>query len=156
MSDGKPILRNNIEPVQQPTLSSCVHTCLSMVTGIDVKEVMALLPQPCGPTEFIPWLTRKGVHVERTYRMFYDELYLVDTASLSSTGTLHFIVMDARNCDRVEDVRLYDPLEGKKVFTGLVYEDMPHHKRNGLDALDCYSTLFRLVDCNVSVELGKL
>lgn len=110
------MLVENIELITQPTQSSCVHACLSMVTGIPVQIILEQLSEPNPPNAYIPWLVRNNILPTFERNFLFGNLCLVDIASLNYLGTLHMVVVDAR-CDKQEDIKVFDPQEGNdKVY----------------------------------------
>lgn len=104
---------------QQPTGTSCVHTCLSMLTGIPVEKIIEEMG-PEGQT-FIAetnFLLRHGYF---PVRLMNDPiigwgfprtgLYLLTVASLNTVGAQHRILVEVDN--NYNEI-VYDPNEGKE------------------------------------------
>ena len=139
------MLVENIELVTQPTQSSCVHACLSMVTGIPVQIILEQLSEPNPPNEYIPWLVRNNILPTFERNFLFGNLYLVDIASLNYLGTLHMVVVDVR-CDKQEDIKVFDPQEGN---------DKVYLERGSLLEMGNWATCVRLLDCGGSFEVGE-
>lgn len=113
-----------IKLVQQPTPDSCTSACLSMLTSVDVNEVVSLFHSDwkslrSNPSEF---LSNHGIRhsVNKdvfSHKVKWGYIYLLTVPSLNIEGGLHHIVLDLTG----EFEIVLDPnsgKEGKKYYTG--------------------------------------
>lgn len=124
-----------IKLVKQPTPWSCAHSCLAMVTGVPVQEIIDefVLERGLTTTETLRWLVRHDImpvpdvaavgHFLRS-----GGTYLVTVPSLNFPATLHMIVIRA-NSDGFE---IYDPSSKK------TYDEM----------MGCYTNVTWLMSCS--------
>ena len=110
------MLGHRIIETQQPTDHSCVHACISMVTGVPVEDIideysledegMAL------DQEHVVVDTLGYFHI--TYHapvVLQGRVFLVTVPSMNIVGNFHRIVIDARVPD---NPHVYDPNKGRK------------------------------------------
>ena len=105
-----------LEHVQQPTAKTCVHACLSMVTGEPVASLINRFgDRGLSVEEEITVLTEYGIFpqaVPFTFSWIVDGVYMLTVPSLNLEGTNHCIIAYA---DRDEEkFILLDPNEGKE------------------------------------------
>lgn len=89
-----------ITPTQQPTPRTCAHTCLAMVTGANVDDLIARFgDRPLGFSEEASVLIEHGIFpVKATgnhHEFAIEGVYLVSTPSLNLPGKLHMVVVEA-------------------------------------------------------------
>ncbi|MBU1477471.1 MAG: hypothetical protein KJ856_05895 [Gammaproteobacteria bacterium] len=120
----------SISFVQQPTLDTCTSACLSMITGVDVNDVIRDFHDDwkslkSNPSEF---LSHRGIRHVVNKDVFsrilnYGFAYLLTVPSLNLEGGLHHIILDLS--DALEKV--YDPnqgKEGKRYYVGWSMENV--------------------------------
>jgi hypothetical protein len=101
--------------VQQPTPHSCVHACLSMITGIPVESLIERFGD-----NGLNWAQEVTVLVENKiwphrnidagpHPFPLEGVYLATVPSLNIAGRSHRVVIDARS----EGYTLYDPNKGR-------------------------------------------
>lgn len=147
-----------VEHMQQPSATSCVHTCLSMVTGIPVEQYITRFGddgQGLGNKEETVALVEAKVfpiavpHVA-PHPFPMPGVYLVSVPSLNIPGKLHRVVVEAD----ADGYTVFDPNEGK--------EGKKAHPRDGMASGDvpyadvtflCMSTLRKMR--NTVAEAGK-
>lgn len=104
------MIPKQIELVRQPTPSSCSHACVAMVTGLDVNDVRAALPEPAGPDHYVQFLCRQQIHVgSPAEKLHYGSVYLLTMASKNLLGKMHLVVLDLRD---EQAPKLFDPVDG--------------------------------------------
>lgn len=138
-------LVRNIKHQSQPAQHECVHTCLSMVTGIPLDAVRRELPERgLDDCDVFPWLVRHRILPVKEHRWIGNGLYLCSMASLNYPAKLHMVVVDMRE----REIVIYDPQEG----TGYNFI-----ARDGWRDLNSYIQMTRLVDCGgPTVGAGEL
>lgn len=100
-----------IKFVQQPELFMCGHACLSMVSGIDIKEIVEFTGRvPLSKEALTYTMFHFGIHHnwQSVSRLFNDRLYIVTVPSLNCIGGMHYIVV---NCVGGK-LYILDPIEG--------------------------------------------
>lgn len=141
------MIEKNIELVNQINDSTCVHACLSMITGIDIEKIIDELPQPCGPSQYLPWLVLYNVLPIQEHRLFYGALSLVTIPSRNKRGFFHVILVDLRFDDAAV---VYDPQQGRTV------DGVDREHVTDMDDLHSLCAPVRLIDCDVPVEPGEV
>lgn len=116
-------IKDRIAHKTQPTVMSCIPTCLAMLLGKDPKEVdHEFSPSYIrGYIDVASYLYRYGVlalpHVTAgIHQILKGRLYLATVPSLQTPGLFHQIIIDAR----FDSVIVYDPvkgLEGKQYYS---------------------------------------
>lgn len=106
-----------IELVNQPTGDSCTSACLSMLTGIDVNQVVEQFHKDwqtnqSDPSEF---LSKHGIRSYAHNKVFdhrldWGTIYLATVPSLNIEGGLHHILIDLSG----DKIRVLDPNNGKE------------------------------------------
>lgn len=110
----RPLIK--VQPVQQPTANSCVHACLSMVTGVPVEDLIKRFgDRGLGDMEEATVLTEHGIlPVEQSGigrdRFDVSGVYLVTVPSLNYPGKNHRTVWAT---DGDEKFVLHDPNAGR-------------------------------------------
>lgn len=126
-----------VRHVQQPTAHTCVHACLSMVTGIPVQDLIARFGD-VGMTDEdkATVLCEEGILPVDVPNMGgamhplpYAGTYMLSVPSLNIQGRGHSIVC---TLDAEGDWALYDPnegREGKQFYTrhGLMAGEVKHY-----------------------------
>lgn len=113
-----------IKLVQQPTADTCTSACLSMITSIDINEIINDFHEEwknykTNPSKFlshqcIGHVVNKDVF---NHTLEWDSIYLLTVASLNIDGGLHHIVLDLTG----EIEMVFDPnngKQGKKYYIG--------------------------------------
>lgn len=113
-----------IKLVQQPTPDSCTSACLSMLTNVDVNDVVSSFHNDwkslkSNPSEF---LSHNGIRhsVNKdvfSHKVNWGNVYLLTVPSLNIEGGLHHILLDLTG----DFESVLDPnngKEGKKYYTG--------------------------------------
>lgn len=104
----------------QPTPYACVHTCIAMLAGVPVAQVMERFPGD-------------GMDMRETYaaleamklnwnalvfgRLVVDAVYLASVPSLNFEGGSHAVILDSRS----GEIEVLDPnkgREGKRYYVG--------------------------------------
>jgi hypothetical protein len=114
-TDGGEVIPMRIKQQQQPTGNTCTATCLAMITGIPVLDVIeefhhGYVKWKVQPTDY---LTEKNVPFKilpSMDRPQMGKLYLGTVPSLNLEAILHHVLIDLRDNDCV----VYDPNKGKK------------------------------------------
>lgn len=119
-----------IKFVQQPTLDTCTSACLSMITGIDVNEVIRDFHDEwknhkTNPSEY---LSHKSIqHVVNkdvfNHTLEFGFAYLLTVPSLNIDGGLHHIILDLSG----DLEKVYDPnkgRDGKRYYVGWSSENI--------------------------------
>lgn len=127
-----------ITQVVQPTWNSCTSTCLAMITGRDVWEVIEDFHEDymAGIQTEKEWLRKQGYIVEEDVYIEPDSgIYMLQVPSINLKTLWHSIVLDSRFTYN-EWHKVFDPnngKEGKCYYDGLAclyydeddVEDMP-------------------------------
>lgn len=100
--------------VQQPTPRTCVHACLSMVTGVPVESLI----ERFGDTGLlfeceVVVLIENGIFPDTRYHsapVYEQGFYLVTAPSLNRAGELHRVVVEVNKDD---DFIVHDPNTGR-------------------------------------------
>lgn len=106
----------------QPNDRTCVHTCLSMITGVPIEKLVDRFgDNPLGFDEAATVLVEHGIFPTNTtgcpHQFLFPGFYLVACASKNFLGLTHQIIVKADEDGYV----VYDPQqgrEGKEVWTG--------------------------------------
>lgn len=116
-------INDPIKHKTQPTMMSCIATCLAMLLDKDPKEVDEefSLEYIRGHIDVASYLYRQGIfaqpHVTAgIHQIRPGRLYLATVPSLQIPGLFHQIIIDAR----FDNVTVYDPckgLEGKQYYS---------------------------------------
>lgn len=115
-----------VTPLTQPTAVTCVHTCLAMVTGCSIDDLIERFgDQPLGPEVEELVLVEHRIFPRSTTgnrHMFPAKgTYLVTVPSLNLPGRLHLIVLESTHDEHDQPLyRIHDPnagREGVKVYT---------------------------------------
>lgn len=136
------MLVKTIQHVTQPTANSCVPTCISMVTGVSLDEILKLTSSENSfnygwtPDQEMAILVKLGVYPERSTHVNYDSIYLVTVPSINIARHNHRIVLDLR--DESERI-VYDPNENRE---GKLFYDDSIFKSGDFG----YSNITRLID----------
>lgn len=106
----------DIKLVQQPTADTCTSACISMITGIDISDVINDFHEEwkshkTNPSEF---LSHQGIsHIVNkdvfNHTLEWGCIYLLTVASLNIDGGLHHIILDLTG----EKEGVFDPNNGK-------------------------------------------
>lgn len=105
-----------VKHVTQPTRYSCVHACLSMVTGVPVMELIERLGEGgLGSDDEAMILTENGILPIclpdfTPHLMPYVGTYFATVPSINLEGTNHLVVVSLEDDKWV----LYDPNEGRE------------------------------------------
>jgi len=107
-----------IQHVQQPTSKTCVHACLSMVTGVPVEDLVARFKDR-GLTTMDDYvvLTELGIlpvpidKIMETLFPYYG-VYFVSVPSANHHRKTHAMVLELTRDD--DAFVLYDPNEGRE------------------------------------------
>ena len=107
----------------QPTIMSCVPTCLAMLLDKDPKEVDDEFSSAYirGHIDIASYLYQRGIFAQPhitagIHQIRHGRLYLATVPSLQQPGLFHQIIIDAR----FDGVTVYDPvkgLEGKQYYS---------------------------------------
>ena len=101
--------------VQQPTPHSCVHACLSMITGIPIESLIDRFgDHGLSMDEEVTVLVENKLWPYRNtecgpHPFPLEGVYLVTVPSLNLEGKLHRVVVDART----EGYTVFDPNTGR-------------------------------------------
>ena len=104
---------HGIVPQLQPTDRTCVHTCLAMVLGVPVQQVIDRYGgQPMSDQRLMAALTEHGVEFDRLVfgNLFWPGWYLAGVPSLNVEGGTHAILIHAH---RKKGVTVLDPSQLK-------------------------------------------
>ena len=101
--------------VQQPSDVTCVHSCLSMITGIPVPDLVERFGnRGLAVDSKFTVLVEHGIWpVNTTFQPHpFDTcgVYIVGTCSLNRPGDMHCVVIEASE----DGYRVYDPNEGRE------------------------------------------
>jgi len=105
-----------INHLQQPTGDTCESTCIAMVTGIPLDQVVKEFHDHycTGKLEPAKYLMRFKIHPRlcKTTERYpqWDKVYIVTVPSLNTKGLNHSIVWDLRD----DETPIYDPCKGRK------------------------------------------
>lgn len=104
-----------IKHVQQPTPVTCVHACLSMVTGVPVDSLIERFGNQAlaFDAEATVLVEHRIFPIKTTgdHRTFpFTGLYLVSAPSLNLPGQLHMVAVEATEYE----LKVYDPNTGRK------------------------------------------
>ena len=106
-----------IKLVQQPTADTCTSACLSMITGINVNDVIndfhkKWKDQESNPSEFLSHEYVKHVVNKNVFdhHLEWGFVYLLTVPSLNIDGGLHHIIADLSGDLEV----IFDPNQGKE------------------------------------------
>jgi len=104
-----------VKHVQQPSAVSCVHACLSMVTGIPVSELIDRFGNHgLGLDVEATVLTEMGIYPTKISTGIESQIgvgvYFMDVPSLNLTGKMHLCVMVYDGHEMI----IYDPNEGRE------------------------------------------
>lgn len=107
------MLAKKIKHIQQPSLLSCMATCMAMVTGLDINEVLKYVRVPCHVEELAVFLTHHQIWCKELEagEDYSHGLFIVIVSSLNHPGGAHAVVVDYRD---MKYPKLYDPNKGKK------------------------------------------
>ncbi len=128
-----------VTPLQQPTPVTCAHTCLAMVTGESVHDLIERFGN-CGISfaEQATVLVEHGIFPVKTtgdnHQFSEAGVYLVSTPSLNLPGRLHMVVVEANSDGYVvhdpntgrEGVKAYSPdavMTGELCRSAVIYLD---------------------------------
>ena len=127
----------------QPTPITCVSTCMSMILGVPVEEVINEFHEKyyteCSIT-CAKYLQSKGLTVERMYADFspknidYNTVYGLIVPSLNIEGGTHMVLMEV---DSEGNWCIYDPnykKESKKYYIPVKYEDNDNNLEVGINS----------------------
>lgn len=109
-----------VTPLRQPNGTTCVHTCISMVTGLSFFSLMERLGDKDGiPFEaVIPVLVEQKIYPIKTtgdrHPFFEPGVYIAGVVSLNSTGRTHCVVIEAST----SGYKVHDPNKGRD---GMLY-----------------------------------
>lgn len=99
--------------VQQPTATTCVHACLSMVTGVPVDDLVTRFSgNGLSFHEEFTALVEHGIWPDVITRIDHnqqDGFWFVSAPSLNLPGRLHRIVVEQRDGDFI----VHDPNSGR-------------------------------------------
>ena len=100
---------------QQPTPRTCAHTCLSMVTGVPVEDLIERFgDRGLAFPEEACVLIENGIFPVNTtgshHEFALEGVYLVSTPSLNLPGKLHMVVVEAS----ADGYVVYDPNTGRE------------------------------------------
>ena len=105
-----------VEHVQQPSSVTCVHSCVSMITGIPVEDYVKRFGDhalSCHE-EYTALIETKifpiAVADSSPHPFPVHGVYLISTPSLNIAGSLHRVVVETSE----GDYKVYDPNEGKE------------------------------------------
>ena len=107
-----------IKHQQQPTDGSCVHTCLAMLAGIPVDDVVAKFPwEPLGNRVFDAAINALGYRAEQT-RFFEGVMFPIQgiyycTVTGSKPHITHMVLIKAFIGYDDWKFSVFDPLEDK-------------------------------------------
>lgn len=109
------MIKIEVKPQQQPTPRTCAHTCLAMVTGASVEDLIERFgDRPLGFPEEACVLIEHGIFpVNATgspHEFALEGVYLVSTPSLNLPGKLHMVVVEASP----EGYVVHDPNTGRE------------------------------------------
>lgn len=118
--------------VSQPDNTTCVHACLSMVTGIDIKKIIKenSVKDGLGKAATLDWLVRHnirpiGIPYTSPLPFPMHGIYLIGAPSLNLEGRMHCMVLHVENKEG-DQFTLYDPQYGK--------EDLKSYHPNSINA----------------------
>jgi len=106
-----------IKHQQQPTSDTCASTCIAMLLGVPVNDVISKFHDKykAGEMNIDHYLKNNGLAVEPILSNYWQaqwgKLYLLAVPSLNSKANLHSIILDCR-LEGIVDI--YDPNMGKK------------------------------------------
>ncbi len=126
-----------VQHVQQPSPVTCVHACLSMVTGIPVNDLLDRFGNHALDLETkITVLSEMGIHTTpvegRITPQIPPGVYFATFPSLNKTGKTHLCVIQ---CDGNE-AQIFDPNEGR--------EGVKHYHCAGMHGAAPYPTDYKL------------
>ena len=86
---------SNVKLQHQPTRTTCVHTCLAMLMGVPVQEVISRIGDcGCEPVEVLVFLHRFGISFAPIATpKLWDGWHLVAVPSLNVEGGAHAILV---------------------------------------------------------------
>ena len=112
-----------IDHVMQPTLNTCMATCISMCTGLNLQEIIdnahhKYIAASSGTLPiYFEYLKSKGVPFDDLESIVGQEVsfetgyyYILCTPSPNTKGMLHAVVLDCSDCE--EEWKILDPLNG--------------------------------------------
>lgn len=106
------ISRIQVQMIKQPTKQSCVHACLSMVTGIPVGHIIKRFgSRPLSKNDELIVLTEMGIYpitlpVSVQPLMVLGNIFMVTVPSLNIKGGNHAVVVEVT---QDMDINVYDP-----------------------------------------------
>lgn len=110
-----------VELVTQPTPHTCVHACLSMVTGIPIADLVARFGEGHGLSveEEITVLTEMGIlpvamPEQLGHWICGAGVYFVTTPSVNLMGSTHRVVIEQAIEDDDWELRVFDPNTGRE------------------------------------------
>lgn len=150
----------------QPTWNSCASTCVAMLLGRPVQDVVnelhdAYMADVCAlphylhrhGVKFKPAVSDGGApdgYVEN--RIEFGHLYLLTVPSLNMDATLHFILLDARDDKAVATLDPNMGREGKRYYINW-FDEPTGPEQIRLDG--GYSVFFRIESCPATTELER-
>jgi len=127
---------------QQPNDHTCVHTCLSIVTGIPVDELIERFgDHAIGFDEIATVLVEHGLFPRETtiesHPFYRSGIYFVSVPSLNLAGQLHQIVIEASEDGYI----VHDPQAGREGKDFYVDDDVTSGKMARAEVLyvDAYT-----------------
>ena len=108
-------MKKDMEHIQQPTATTCVHACLAMLAGVSVEGVIEKYGHPDGVYEWeeSSFAQRMGLDFIKyhTDKVAPGRVYLITVPSLNIPNSLHRVVVDYREA---ENPVVLDPNMGKE------------------------------------------
>ena len=131
-----------IEFIMQPTLNTCMATCISMCTGLDLNEVIEsahedYISASIGTLPvYFKYLKSKNIPFDDLESIVGQQIdfevgyyYILCVPSPATEGMLHGVVLDCSDCE--EEWKILDPLKG---WGKKYYEWSPWSRE--IDAID--------------------
>jgi hypothetical protein len=114
-----------VHHITQPTNFSCAHACLSMVTGIDVYDIISRWTRPISHWEVLTILSEEGIGMIPYLPGVGDPfdhtgVYLVTVPSLNKSGVTHSVIM---TLDEEGEYTVYDPNKGRQINKDQLFSD---------------------------------